>query len=342
MLRSSLMALLNIEGRFTLPYVVILVAKAVELAMLLRGGRYRAIGLFVGLVGFDSVEPTIAFWLLLRGRHGLRPWSRWPPPVRDALVAATMITVIGIFGQLSDYAYRWFGSFLRDGAISLYYYASKFMPLSLGFLSMLIGRTLLPTLSALSASGDWAALKAEIERAFRLALFLLVPLLSALWVGRDAMLSLLLYRGAFSDADLGTASRLVLLLLPATAACALTGLFQVVLYAGQRLKQAAMSTGLAVALEILLMALLVPWVDVFGIAIAMTVSRLAIFALVVRLAEAQTTPFALWQAAPWTGRLAVVAGPPRIAVPGLAGPFGAFPWGPPPSFPSHRTGRVTR
>src|SRR3989442_8224688 len=85
-------------------------------------------------------------------------------------------------------------------SISLYYYASKFMPLSLGFLSMLIGRTLLPTLSALSASGDCAALKAEIERAFRLALFLLVPLLSALWVGRDAMLSLLLYRVAFSDA----------------------------------------------------------------------------------------------------------------------------------------------
>src|SRR5439155_1058046 len=223
-------------------------------------------------------------------------------------------TVIGIFGQLSDYAYRWFGSFLRDGAISLYYYASKFMPLSLGFLSMLIGRTLLPTLSALSASRDWAALKAEIERAFRLALFLLVPLLSALWVGRDAMLSLLLYRGAFSDADLGTASRLVLLLLPATAACALTGLFQVVLYAGQRLKQAAMSTGLAVALEIL---------------------------LVVRLAEAQTTPFALWQAAPWTGRLAVVAVASGIAIRGLAALFDVSPWGSPLLFLTIETGVFT-
>jgi len=341
MLRSSLMALLNIEGRFTLPYVVILVAKAVELAMLLSWGPYQAIELLVALVWFDSVVTTIVFWLLLRGRHRLRPSFRWTPTVRDALVAATMITVIGIFGQLSDYAYRWFGSFLRDGAISLYYYASKFMPLSLGFLSMLIGRTLLPTLSALSASGDWAALKAEIERAFRLALFLLVPLLSALWVGRDAMLSLLLYRGAFSDADLGTASRLVLLLLPATAACALTGLFQVVLYAGQRLKQAAMSTGLAVALEILLMALLVPWVDVFGIAIAMTVSRLAIFALVVRLAEAQTTPFALWQAAPWTGRLAVVAVASGIAIRGLAALFDVSPWGSPLLFLTIETGVFT-
>src|SRR3989475_11079190 len=185
------------------------------------------------------------------------------------------------------------------------------MPLSLGFLSMLIGRTLLPTLSALSASGDWAALKAEIERAFRLALFLLVPLLSALWVGRDAMLSLLLYRGAFSDADLGTASRLVLLLLPATAACALTGLFQVVLYAGQRLKQAAMSTGLALALEILLMALLVPWVDVLVIAIAMTVARLPIFALLLPLAAALTHPLPPSQAAPLPGRLPAPPAAPR-------------------------------
>src|SRR5439155_542499 len=180
------------------------------------------VGLVVSAFVYALAPPLVT--VLAPGFHG----DKLATTVR--LTRLLLITVIGIFGQLSDYAYRWFGSFLRDGAISLYYYASKFMPLSLGFLSMLIGRTLLPTLSALSASGDWAALKAEIERAFRLALFLLVPLLSALWVGRDAMLSLLLYRGAFSDADLGTASRLVLLLLPATAACAFTGLYPLGLY----------------------------------------------------------------------------------------------------------------
>src|SRR5207245_9851479 len=71
MVRSSLMALLNIEGRLTLPYVVILVAKAVELAMLLSWGPYQAIELLVALVWFDSVVTTIVFWLLLRGRHRL-------------------------------------------------------------------------------------------------------------------------------------------------------------------------------------------------------------------------------------------------------------------------------
>ena len=326
MLRSSLMALLNLQGRFTLPYVVILVAKAAELVMLVLWGPSQAIELLVALVWFDGIVTTIVFWLLLPGRQRLRLSFRWTPTVRHALAAATMITMIGIFGQISDYAYRWFGSFLRDGAISLYYYASKFMPLSLGFLSMLIGRTLLPTLSALSASRDWAALKAEVERAFRVAVFLLVPFLSALWVGRDAMLSLLLYRGAFREADLNSASQLVVLLLPATAACALTSLFQVVLYAGQRLNQAAMSTGLAVALEILLMALLVPWFDVFGIAIAMTVSRLAVFPLVVRLAESQTTSFSLWQAVPWTGRLAVAAAASAMAIRGLAALLDVSPW----------------
>src|SRR2546422_8097934 len=84
---------------------------------------------------------------------------------------------------------------------------------------------------------------------------------------------------------------------------------------------------------------LFPYTTLFRSAIAMTVSRLAIFALVVRLAEAQTTPFALWQAAPWTGRLAVVADAPRVAVPGLGGPFGVLPWGAPPLFPSLRAGR---
>ena len=326
MLRSSLMALLNIQGRFALPYLVILVTKAAELAMLLLWGPHQVIELLVALVWFDGIVTTIVFWLLLPGRHRLRLSLGWTPAFRHALASAAMITLIGVLGQISDYAYRWFGSFLRDGAISLYYYASKFMPLSLGFLSMLIGRTLLPTLSALSAGKDWPGLKAEVERGFRVAVFLLVPLLAALWVGRDAMLSILLYRGAFSEADLEIASRLVLLLLPATAACALTSLFQVVLYAAQRLRQAATVTGTAVTLEIVLMAWLVPRFDVLGIAVAMAVSRLAVFALAVRLAESQTTSFSLWPTVPWTGRLVAAAAACVIVIRGLAAWLEVSPW----------------
>jgi len=302
-LKSVLLAVLNLRGRFTLPSIIAVGAKAIETAILFMLGSRGTINLLVALVWFDGVFVAVVYWLLLPERRQLHLAWGWSPKLRSALGSAALLTLITFMGELHAYAYRWFGSFLPAGSISLYYYASRFMPVCLGFFSILIGRPILPTISMLCAREDWDSLRKEVRRAFKVALFILVPIILLFWAGRDAMLSVVFYHGRFNREDLTLLSRLFLYLLPGIAAQCAAALFSNVLFAGRWVAHQVLLVAIMVAVLYIGMAFGVVRWGLYGLAIATTVSSVITYFLSVWMVEWVTVPLFLMGDFFWFGRL---------------------------------------
>ncbi len=223
------MAMLNARGRFLIPAL----APALQNALMVGAGlalipvcvaagwpaiTAMAIGVVIGGLGqlIWQLAPLFSLGFRLR-------WERptFDPDVRR--VATTMVpATLGLAAtQVNLFVSTVLASLLPQGSVSWLWYAFRLMQLPIGVFGVALGTVSLPSLSRAAVAGDMVALKATLSATLRLVLLLTLPAAVLLAVAARAVIALLYQHGRFGPADTGaTAAALIMYCvgLPAFAA----------------------------------------------------------------------------------------------------------------------------
>ncbi len=100
-----------------------------------------------------------------------------------------------------------FASFLREGSVMAIYIADRIMELVLGGYTVAISTAILPLLSKQAARRNMDELKATLNQATRLILFITAPAAVGLIVMRTPIIEVLFQRGDFDEASTALAAR---------------------------------------------------------------------------------------------------------------------------------------
>lgn len=210
--------LLNYRGHFLIPKMAPGIVSA---------------SLAASLVFFGSAfaEPT---WALVWGSavgglvHVLVNipvvWRLWGPVrlttqlsgarFRAVLGELGKVVAIGVFGQLNIIVLRTLASWLPDGSVSHYTYATRMIDLSQGIIAVAIGSAMLPMLASTIAGGEWDRFRSDLVRALRLAAFLLLPAAVGLFLYAVPLVSLMYLNDRFTWEDVRWTASTIQVLVP--------------------------------------------------------------------------------------------------------------------------------
>ncbi len=251
---------------------IVLVAVLVLLIVLSRGqadaARLLAFGVLIGGVG----QLFIVIWAL--ERIGFLPEMR--PLTRDKdlkrfWVLALPAILSGGVTQINIFV----GTIIASGAasaISYLYYADRLYQLPLGIIGIAIGVALLPELSRHLKGGRLKQAQQAQQKSLLIAMMLVMPAATALFVLAKPIVSVLFERGAFgANATLATAAALTFFAtgLPAFV---LIKVFQPAFFAREDTMTPTILAVISVVINIALSLLLFPSFAHVGIAIATSVS----------------------------------------------------------------------
>ena len=93
-----------------------------------------------------------------------------------------------------------YASFMSEGTVSYLYFAERLTEFPLGVAAVSLATVMLPTLSALSARGDYEGFAAEYSRTLRRMLFVVVPAMAGLVALRIPICNFLYQHGEFDYA----------------------------------------------------------------------------------------------------------------------------------------------
>lgn len=171
--------LLNSEGVFgpTAAAPILLNLAIIASVGLLAGGldtpiQAAAWGVFAGGV----LQLGLQIPYLRRRGYGLRPiWNLQNPElVRLAARLAPAVLGVGVY-QLNVVVIRQLASYLPDGQLSWYFYATRLEEFALGVFAVSISIAALPTLSSHAAQGDGPAFRRAFQQALRATQFITIP-----------------------------------------------------------------------------------------------------------------------------------------------------------------------
>jgi putative peptidoglycan lipid II flippase len=298
---------LQVEGRFSFPQLIVVISKIMQVVILFTVGRNARIEVLVGLVWLDGILVPLGLWFIFPSRRMLRFTWEWSPRVRRILASGAIVTVVGFLGEITAFAYRWFGSFLPAGSISLYFYVSKIVPICIGFAGAVIYRALLPTLSRLAAQRNLTSLREEIQRAYRVSMLIIIPMIALLWIGRDSVLGILFLRNSVKPEQIAIASQLILYLLPTIVFGSMMSIPTAVIYAIHRFDVWLYIMAYTVVMIYGFSALLIPHFGILGLAMASSLHATIAYTTTMWLAERLTIRYSLYRFLPWTLRLIFAA-----------------------------------
>ncbi len=142
-------------------------------------------------------------WPVLRSR-GIRlrlRFDRHHPAVRKMLVLMGPAAFGLAVYQVNILVSRALASLLPEGSVTYIYYSDRFLELPLGVFAVAVATVVLPSLSKHAARDDMDAFKATLRFALRLTLVVCIPAMVWMAVARVPLISTLLQRGRFSQAD---------------------------------------------------------------------------------------------------------------------------------------------
>lgn len=196
---------LNVQGRF---------APTAAAPVLMN---LAIIGAAIGFRdAFEVPVEAVAWGLLLGGvlqlalqlpfiaKEGLLVGPLWAPrdPAMKLLLARMLPAVFGVaVYQLNMIVIRQIASFLPQGQLTCYFWATRLQEFALGVFAVSISIAALPMLSKHAARGDDRAVFATFRRALRATNFITVPAMVSLWVLAEPMVGVLFRHGRFTAAD---------------------------------------------------------------------------------------------------------------------------------------------
>ena len=207
---------LNVQGRFAAPAAapILLNVAIIAGAVVARGAFDVPIDAVAwGLVVGGVLQLALQLPFLLKERLLVAPrWAPGDPSVR--LLARRMLPAV--FGiavyQLNMIVIRQIASFLPEGQLSCYFWATRLQEFALGVFAVSISIAALPTMSEHAARGDRAAVLATVRRARRATNFITVPAMVALIVLAEPIVGVLFRHGRFTPADGALTAALVQIL----------------------------------------------------------------------------------------------------------------------------------
>ncbi len=138
-------------------------------------------------------------WLRVEGIRLQFKWPRLGPKIKRLikLMAPSIVGAFAMQGQM--FIDVFFTSFLVSGSLSFLYYADRIAQLPLGLIGVAMSTVLLPYLSQAIVEGNAIKAKAYFSKSVLASLMLALPASIALMMIPDVILTVLFYRGAFTE-----------------------------------------------------------------------------------------------------------------------------------------------
>ena len=214
-LGAVLSAAYNAVGHFALPAVAAGARHFSALALLLVvHDRFGIASLAIAFVGGAVVQLAL---LVLRWRSlGIRlRWTMRPTPeLQRAVRLAIPLVVASVILYVAVLVTRFFASWLPEGSLTILDYATRIISALMEVLTSGVLVVVLSRWSTLVQSDDEAAFRASLRRSVILVLFVVAPVLAALFALRVPAVTVVLGRSSVEPGlVLATASVLAILLL---------------------------------------------------------------------------------------------------------------------------------
>jgi putative peptidoglycan lipid II flippase len=224
---AVLSAALNARLSFVSPVVADMCINAIALAIMWVAGTMLGVSsVIVGYLAGAAVSLAVLAARLRRcGFKYSFCWNYRAIGFREVTALSLPVIVGNVVGQGWAVTERAFASLLPAGAVSLLGYATRLQQLPLAIAGLAIASVALPHLAESAAKKDDEAFAKQVNNAFRLTLFLLIPVcLGAIWFSND-IVALAFRRGAFGVREAQATARLLAILAPSIAAAGVIALF---------------------------------------------------------------------------------------------------------------------
>jgi putative peptidoglycan lipid II flippase len=311
-LAETMKAMLNSYRRFAVPAAAIFVQYVVAvLAIVLLESRLGIQAVAVGYVlGYALQVLILAATLLVLGGRYYPLLNIRDPAVRQAGRLFVPLLIGDSLNQSSIWIERLLASFLPAGSVSALVYARRVLRVLTLALVNSVSRALLPRLSVLASKANLKELRRAVLFGIKLTLGICVPVAVGVMVTSTPLISLLYQRGAFDERAVSMAASLLVLYMPGLAFMALQRVAVTTFFASQDTKTPLYirigSLALLLPLELILFRI----TGVYGLALALSLSRVgtAIGALVLLRRRIGAFEEDLWRYALKVGAAATIMG----------------------------------
>jgi putative peptidoglycan lipid II flippase len=271
--------MLNALGRFAIaafaPSLLNVVLIAVLLGLIASGIDEKStagIALAWGVTVSGALQVLIV--LLTAGRAGMRvplERPRLTPEMKRLMQLAAPGIIAGGMAQITLVIATIIAT-LQAQVVSWLYYADRLFQLPLGVIGVAIGVVLLPDLSHKLRAGDHQAVVSSENRALQVALLLMLPAATALFVAAEPIVRVLFERGAFTAADTDATAAMLSALALGLPAYVLIKVLHPSFFAREDTKTPMILAGMAMAVNVALSLALFLAIGPIGIALATALS----------------------------------------------------------------------
>jgi putative peptidoglycan lipid II flippase len=188
------------------------------------------------------------------------------------LTLPLMIGMTMIFS--TEICFKFFGSWLPAGSIASLNYAFRVMFMMVGFFGQAVGVASFPYLSQLAAKKDIASMNNLLNDTLNHYIALIIPFSVLLAVLRHEVIFILFERGKFTSGDTKIAADILMYLMIGAFAFAAQTVVVRGYYAMQNTLFPAIFSTLAVLISVPFYFLGLQYMDVYGIALAMSISAI--------------------------------------------------------------------
>jgi len=188
----------------------------------------------------------------------------------------------------TEICFKFFGSWLPAGSISSLNYAFRVMFMMVGFFGQAVGVASFPYLSQLAARKDIASMNNLLNDTLNQYIALIIPFSVLLAVLRHEIIFVLFERGKFSSGDTQIAADILMYLMIGAFAFAAQTVVVRGYYAMQNTLFPAIFSTLAVLLSVPFYFLGLQYMNVYGIALAMSISAIVQIVLLYALWNRKT------------------------------------------------------
>jgi len=285
------MGVLNTRRHFAAPALAPALLNAVIISFVVAGtplsgraGLPPIVALAVGVVAGGAAQVVLQLPFLRRKGMLVGPRFDWRHPGVRRVGALMLPAVFGLaIYEINTIIAGQFASFLPEGSISYLYYAGRLIEFPMGIFVVALATVAMPSLSSHAAAGDTAALKETYRYALRMALFIILPATAGLAALAEPITSVLFQRGQFTHA-MATQTALTLLgFLVGMWAGAGVRQTVPVFYALQDTKTPVKVAALSLVVYVATALLLYRRLATFGLALAVSLSSVANFSVLLLL-----------------------------------------------------------
>lgn len=225
--------------------------------------------LAIGIVVGSLAQLAIIIWVLMR--YGMR--YRFfinvkDPALRDVVRLVYPFVFSILMTQVAGVVYRILVSTLEEGSLSALKYAEKITQLITIIFLNSITLVIYPLLSEKASLQDTAGMRSTIGNSMRLVVFFTLPIILAVALLRQDIVSFIYQRGSFSTQDAVFTSIALLYLVLGLTTNGISSIFGHAVLALQKTKAAVAITVATQVVAILLFIALVPYMDFAGLALA--------------------------------------------------------------------------